>query len=70
MLGRRAFATESAAARVCREAGARVTTNVMVWDLDMMPQERENDVVWKSSLTGFLYSIEPNLPWTRQWSRH
>ena len=40
MLGRRAFALESAAARVCREAGARVTTNVMVRDLDLMPQER------------------------------
>ena len=40
MLGRRAFALESAAARVCREAGARVTTNVMVRDLDLVPQER------------------------------
>ena len=29
------FALESAAARVCREAGARVTTNVMVRDLDL-----------------------------------
>ena len=27
-------------------------------------------VVWKSSPTGFLYSMEPNLPFTRQWSRH
>ena len=33
-LGRRGFALESAAARVCREAGGRVTTNVMVRDLD------------------------------------
>ena len=40
VLGRRAFALESAAARVCREAGARVTTNVMVRDLDLVPQER------------------------------
>ena len=29
-LGRRGFAVESAAARICREGGARVTTNVMV----------------------------------------
>ena len=38
VLGRRGL--ESAAARVCREAGARVTTNVMVRDLDLVPQER------------------------------
>ena len=37
-VGRRAFALETA--RVCREAGARVTTNVMVRDLDLVPQER------------------------------
>ena len=34
-LGRRGFALESAAARVCREAGGRVTTNAMVRDLDL-----------------------------------
>ena len=34
-LGRRGFALESAAARVCREVGGRVTTNVMVRDLDL-----------------------------------
>ena len=34
-LGRRGFALESAAARVCKQAGARVTTNVMVSDLDL-----------------------------------
>ena len=39
-LGRRGFASESAAARVCREAGARVTTNVMVRDLDLLPMDR------------------------------
>ena len=37
MLGRRGFALESAAARVCREAGARVSTNVLVRDLDLLP---------------------------------
>ena len=35
VLTRRGFALESAAARVCREAGARMTTNVMVRDLDL-----------------------------------
>ena len=37
VLGRRGFALESAAARVCREAGARVSTNVLVRDLDLLP---------------------------------
>ena len=40
MLGRRGFALQSAAARVCRESGARVSTNVMLRDLDLLPQDR------------------------------
>ena len=35
LLARRGFAVEMAAAKVCREAGARVTTNVLVRDLDL-----------------------------------
>ena len=35
VLGRRGFALESAAARVCREAGRRVRTNVLVRELDL-----------------------------------
>ena len=38
VLGRRGFALESAAARVCREAGGRVTLNVWVCDLDLPPR--------------------------------
>ena len=34
-LGRRGFVVESAAARVCREAGARVSLNVRVQDMDL-----------------------------------
>ena len=34
-LGQRGFAIESVVARVCREAGGRVRTTVMVRDLDM-----------------------------------
>ena len=37
VLGRRGFPLESAAARVCREVGARVRTNVMVRDMDLLP---------------------------------
>ena len=35
VLGRRRFALESAAARMCREAGGRVATNVLVRDMDL-----------------------------------
>ena len=41
VLGRRGYAVESAATRVCREAGARVTTNVMIRDMDLpVPEAR------------------------------
>ena len=35
MMGRRGFALESTAARICREAGGRVRTNVLVRDMDL-----------------------------------
>ena len=35
VLGRRGFAVESAAARICREAGARVSLDVRVQDMDL-----------------------------------
>ena len=35
VLGRRGFALESAAARICREASGRVRTNVFVRDMDL-----------------------------------
>ena len=40
ILGKRGFPLENAAARVCREAGARVRTNVMVRDMDLVPNDR------------------------------
>ena len=39
VLGRRGWALESVAARVCREAGARVQTNVFVRDMDFANYE-------------------------------
>ena len=36
VLGSRGFAVESAAARVCREAGGRVSTNIRIQDMDIM----------------------------------
>ena len=35
VLGRRGFALESVAARICREAGGRVRTNMLVRDVDL-----------------------------------
>ena len=35
MLGRRGFALESVAVRICREAGGRVRTNMLVRDMDL-----------------------------------
>ena len=35
MLGRRGFALESEAARVCREAGGRVVANLFVRNMDL-----------------------------------
>ena len=37
VLGRRGFSVESVAARICREGGARVTTNLLVRDMDLRP---------------------------------
>ena len=42
VLERRGFPVESAAARVCRETGARVSTNVVVRDLDILPLDRQD----------------------------
>ena len=39
----RGFSLESAAARVCREAGARVSLNVRVHDLDLLPLGRPDN---------------------------
>ena len=43
VLGRRGFALESAAARMCREAGGRVMTNVLVRELDLSPLDDRLD---------------------------
>ena len=46
VLGRRGFALESVGARICREAGARVSTNVFVRDLDLLaPNARRLEIV-------------------------
>ena len=43
VLGRCGFALESAAARICREAGGRLTTNIFLRDLDItVPNARDS----------------------------
>ena len=61
VLGSRGFSVESAAARVCREAGARVSVNVFVRDLDL-PVAKQDGRLWRM---GFLFSEALNSPSTR-----
>ena len=63
-LGESGFSLKSAAARVCREAGARVSTNLFVRDLDLPIA-----IVWRSLRTGFRCSAEPNWPSIPRWFR-
>ena len=43
LLGCRGYPLESCAARICREAGARVSTNIRDQDLDLLPGGRLDD---------------------------
>ena len=63
VLGRRGFAIESAAARICREAGGRVATNRFVRDLDIGVPVNVGRV-WKLLWTDSLRTVEPSSPWT------
>ena len=56
VLRRRGFPLESCAARICREAGARVSINFRVI------------TDWKWSPTVCLCSTAHSLPWTPRWS--
>ena len=59
VLGSRGFSLESAAAQDCREAGARVSTNLFVRDLDLPianHDARRLEVV-RRSLTGHRYHV-------------
>ena len=42
VLGRRGFASESAVARICREAGGRVATNTFMRDMDLAVPATDN----------------------------
>ena len=65
VLGRRGFALESAAARVCREARGRVSLNVRVGDL-LMELWTRDDLKW--SWMGCRSSMARSSPSTQRWS--
>ena len=67
VLGRRGCPLESCAARICREAGARVSVNIRVQDLDLLPGPRAT-VVWKWSLMVCLSFTAHSWPWAPRWS--
>ena len=46
------FAAENAVAQICREGGARVSTNVTLRDLDMSPPRSDGRRFWKCWLKG------------------
>ena len=58
ILGKRGFPLENAAARVCREAGTRIQTNVMVREMDLVPNVDNR----RSSPTDFRCLVEPSSP--------
>ena len=58
ILGKRGFPLEIAAARVCREAGTRIQTNVMVREMDLVPNVDNR----RSSPTDFRCVVEPSSP--------
>ena len=67
VLGRRGYALESAAARICREAGGRVTTNVMVRDLDLAVPTQLTLEGWKLWSMVCHCSVGLNWLWTPHW---
>ena len=68
VLGRRGYAGESAAARVCREAGARVSTNVTMRDMGpSFPKTAKTRNVWRWSRTACCCIMEPSWPSTPPW---
>ena len=71
MLGRRGFALESAAARVCREAGGRVAANLFVRNMDLgLPRSGDNRRL-KVVVDGLpLFMTVPSWQLTPRWSLH
>ena len=69
LLGRKGFATESAIAQIFREGGAKVSTNVMVRDLDIPPPHR-SDLLRQEIVAEGLTFGGAHWPFTPQWCHH
>ena len=69
VLWKRLFHLECAAAQVCREAGARVSTTFQCARWTWQPTIIWMDVVWKWSRTGSLCSTGHNWRLIRRWCR-
>ena len=71
VLGGRGFAVESAGARVCREAGGRVSTNIRIQDMDIVApnllDERRVDVLDDAIDTTLVSALGRGLP--GRWSQ-
>ena len=63
-LGRRGFPLESAAARVYKKVGERVTTNVRVEDLDLPPSRSQQSPLRSGGRWA------PSVPWRSTCDRH
>ena len=63
-LGRRGVALESVVARICREAGGRVSTNVLLRDLDLHAPIAADGRRLEVAVVGCHCS---QWPWTRHW---
>ena len=68
VLGKRGYALESVVARICREAGGRVATNVVVRELDLVGVLQLMGGAWKSSLTDCHCMQASSWPLTPLWS--
>ena len=69
VLGRRGFALESVAARICREAGGRVTSNVMR-DLDLPAPDTSDSRRSEVVVDGLPLFGGCQLEWTPRWCVH
>ena len=68
VLGRRGFPLESCAARICREAGARVSSTFVSMTWISIQDREQTAAVRKWSPTVCLASTAHSLPWTPRWS--
>ena len=66
VLGRRGFAVVSAGARICREGGARVVTNALLRDFDLVLQILETNGGWRFWPTDCRFSVARSWQWTRR----